>query len=120
VDFFILENGIYLMKGYRPGDIILAPFRLGNSTYSRPLVIIRVADDENLHVCPFTSRCPSDVPALECSIHHFKKGGLDLFEDSYILIHEVGTIHKKSIRTKKGTLEPDYFRTVLERVHLEL
>ncbi len=107
------------MKGCRPGDIILAPFRLGNSTYPRPLVILGVADDENLHVCPVTSRCPSDVPALECSIHHFQEGGIDLFEDSYILIHEVGTIRKKSIRTKKGTLELDYFRGVLERVRSE-
>lgn len=102
------------MKGCRPGDIIIAPFRLGNSTYPRPLVILDIADDENLHVCPVTSRCPSNVPAMECSIHHFQKGGLDLFEDSYILIHEAGTIRTKSIRTKKGTLEPDYFRSVLK------
>ena len=108
------------MKGCRPGDIILAPFRLGNSTYTRPLVILRVADDENLQVCPVTSRCPSNVPALECSIHHFQKGGLDLFEDSYILVHEVGIIRKKSIRAKKGTLESDYFREVLERVRSDL
>ena len=107
------------MKGCRPGDIIIAPFRLGNSTYPRPLVILDIADDENLHVCPVTSRCPSNVPALECFIHHFQKGGLDLFEDSYILVHEVRTINQKSIRTKKGTLEPDYFKEILERVNTD-
>ncbi|KAF1078841.1 type II toxin-antitoxin system PemK/MazF family toxin [Methanogenium sp. MK-MG] len=105
------------MKGCRPGDIILAPFRLGNSTYPRPLVILSVAEEGDMQVCPVTSRPPSDSPALECSIHHFREGGLDLFEDSYILIHKRGTISERSIRYKKGTLEPDYFRTVLENVH---
>ncbi|WFN35583.1 type II toxin-antitoxin system PemK/MazF family toxin [Methanogenium sp. S4BF] len=108
------------MKGCRPGDIILAPFRLGNSTYPRPLVILAIANDEDLQVCPVTSRRPSDTPAMECSIHHFQKGGLDLFEDSYILLHETGTIRKKSIRSKKGTLEPDYFTAVLERVRADI
>ncbi len=105
------------MKGCRPGDIILAPFRLGNSTYTRPLVILSVTEEGDMHVCPVTSRPPSDSPALECSIHHFREGGLDLFESSYILIHKQGTISERSIRHKKGTLEPDYFRTVLENVH---
>ncbi len=104
------------MIGCRPGDVILAPFRLGNTTYPRPLVILAMADDESLHVCPVTSRRPSDMPALECSIHHFQTGGLDLFEDSYILVHEIGIISNKSIRTKKGVLEPDYFSIVLECV----
>ena len=105
------------MKGYRPGDIILAPFRLGNSTYTRPLVILSVAENGEMQVCPVTSRPPSDGPALECSIHHFREGGLDLFEASYILINKQGTINERFIRHKKGTLERDYFRTVLENVH---
>jgi len=105
------------MKGCRPGDIILAPFHMGNSTYTRPLVILSMAEEGDIHVCPVSSRPPSDSPALECSIHHFREGGLDLFEASYILIHKHGTISERSIRHKKGTLEPDYFRTVLENVH---
>lgn len=104
------------MKGCRPGDIILAPFRLGNSTYPRPLVILAPAEEGDVQVCPVTSRRPSDKPAMECSLHHFREGGLDLFEDSYILVHETGTIREKTIRSKKGTLEEDYFRSVLERV----
>ncbi|GAB7015620.1 type II toxin-antitoxin system PemK/MazF family toxin [Methanogenium cariaci] len=102
------------MKGCRPGDIVLAPFRLGNSTYPRPLVILSVAEAEEMQVCPVTSRPPSGSPALACSLHHFREGGLDLFEDSYILVHKQGTIRERSIRYKKGTLESDYFRTVLE------
>ncbi len=105
------------MKGCRSGDIILASFRLGNSTYPRPLLILSVAEEGDMNVCPVTSRPPSDSPALECSIHDFKEGGLDLFEASYILIHKQGTINEKSIRHKKGTLEPDYFRTVMENIH---
>ena len=104
------------MKGCRPGDIILAPFRLGNTKYTRPLVILSVAEEGELYVCPVTSRRPADSPAIGCSIHNFREGGLDLFEDSYILTHKRGTINEQSIRHKKGTLEPDFFRTVLESV----
>ncbi|WAI01683.1 type II toxin-antitoxin system PemK/MazF family toxin [Methanogenium organophilum] len=105
------------MKGCRPGDVILAPFSLGNSTYPRPLVILSVTGEGTLLVCPFTSKRPIDKPAIACAIHDFHAGGLDLFEDSYILIHEQRTITERSVRHKKGTLEPDYFRTLLESAH---
>lgn len=102
------------MKGCKPGDVIIAPFRLGNSTYPRPLVILAVTVEGKLQVCPFTSRRPSDRPAFECAIHDFCEGGLDLFEDSYILIHEQRTITEQSVRHRKGTLETDYFGMLLE------
>ena len=67
-----------------------------------------------MQVCPFTSQRPSDSPAVACGIHDFREGGLDLFEDSYILIHEQQTITERSVRHKKGALDPEYFRTLLE------
>ena len=103
------------MKGCKPGDVVLAPFRLGNSTYTRPLVILSVAEDGSLQVCPFTSKHPSGTPAPACTIHDFQEGGLDLFAESYILIHERRNITERSVQYKKGTLEPDYFQTLLER-----
>lgn len=106
------------MKSCKPGDVILAPFRLGNSTYPRPLVILSVTGDATLRVCPFTSKRPANIPAIPCAIHDFCEGGLDLFDDSYILIHEQGKIKEQSVRRKKGTLEPDYFRTLLDCAHL--
>ena len=105
------------MKGCKPGDVILAPFCLGNSTYTRPLVILSVAKDDTLRVCPFTSKRPMDRPAIPCAIHDFCEGGLDLFDESYILIHEQRTITDHSVRHKKGTLEPEYFRTLQDSAH---
>lgn len=102
------------MKGCKPGDVVLAPFRLGNSTYPRPLVILSAAGEGRLLVCPFTSQRPTDKPAFACAIHDFSEGGLDLFKDSYILIHERKTITEQSVRHRKGTLEPDYFGMLLE------
>ena len=102
------------MKGCKPGDVILAPFCLGNSTYPRPLVILSVTKDELLQVCPFTSKRPMNAPAIPCAIHDFCDGGLDLFDDSYILIHEQRTITNHSVRYKKGTLEPEFFRALLD------
>lgn len=105
------------MKGCKPGDVILAPFCLGNSTYPRPLVVLSVKGDNTLQVCPITSKRPMNTPAVPCAIHDFCAGGLDLFDDSYILIHNQGTIPEHFVRHKKGTLEPDYFRTLLDCKH---
>lgn len=102
------------MKGCKPGDVILAPFHLGNSTYPRPLVILSVPGVDALLVCPFTSKHPMNTPAIPCTMHDFCEGGLDLFDDSYILIHEQRTITERSVRHKKGTLEPEYFRSLLD------
>jgi mRNA interferase MazF len=94
------------MGQYGKGDVLLASVALDERTppKTRPVVVIRTKEPGGLHICPVTSKPPSDAPSLPLSIDDFASGGLDLFGESYVMISRVLTIRSSDVIGKKGRL----------------
>ncbi len=103
------------MGSFRPGDVLLAPVRLGRNGAAkvRPVIVIGTGEDGMLFVCPVTSRPPGDAPAVPLGLNDFIEGGLDLFGESYILSTTICRIAVADVIGKKGHLRDDIVRTIL-------
>ncbi len=93
------------MGSFSAGDVVLATLRFGRSGYekTRPAVVA-AAEGNSLAVCPISSKAPSDAACIPLSLDDFSRGGLDLFDESYILTAHTITIRTVSVVAKKGTL----------------
>src|SRR5512145_959737 len=69
------------MGQYTCGDVLLASVALDSRTSpkTRPVVVIGTTTDGTIHICPVSSKPPTDAPSLPLTIDDFSKGGLDLF-----------------------------------------
>jgi len=94
------------MGQYVKGDVLLASVALDERTppKTRPVVVIRIKEPGGLHICPVTSKPPTDAPGLPLSIDDFANGGLDLFGESYVMTSRVLTIRSSDVIGKKGRL----------------
>lgn len=94
------------MGQYVKGDVLLASVALDERTppKTRPVIVIRIKEPGGLHICPVTSKPPTDAPCLPLSIDDFANGGLDLFGESYVMTSRVLTIRSSDVIGKKGRL----------------
>ncbi len=94
------------MGQYACGDVLLAPVALDDRTpnKTRPVIVVRSGDSGLLHICPVSSKPPSDAPCLPLTIDDFSSGGLDLFSESYIMTSRVLTLPTSAVIGKKGRL----------------
>lgn len=94
------------MGQYACGDVLLAPVALDDRTpkKTRPVIVVRSGDSGVLHVCPVSSKPPSDAPCIPLTIDDFSSGGLDLFSESYIMTSRVLTLAGSAVIGKKGRL----------------
>jgi mRNA interferase MazF len=94
------------MGQYVKGDVILVSVSLDDRTLPkvRPVVVIRMEETGCIHICPVSSKPPSDAPALQLTIDDFATGGLDLFGASYVMTSRVLTIRSGDVIGKKGRL----------------
>lgn len=97
------------MAQYSPGDVVLAPVRFGGGEGPkvRPAVVVGAERAGVLEVCPVSSRPPSDAPFVPIDLDDFVRGGLDLFEESYVLAAHLSTLRVREIRGKKGRLNAE-------------
>ncbi len=99
------------MSHYRPGDVVLAPVRFHRREESvkiRPAVVIEQQNDGRVIVCPVTSRQPDNSPHLTLGLDDFANGGLNLFEESYVLLSERTAVAVGLIAGKKGQLNAEW------------
>ena len=99
------------MSHYRPGDVVLAPVRFHRREESvkiRPAVVIEQQNDGRVIVCPVTSRQPDNSPHLTLGLDDFANGGLNLFEESYVLLSERTAVAVGLIAGKKGRLNAEW------------
>ncbi|NYT16641.1 MAG: type II toxin-antitoxin system PemK/MazF family toxin [Methanomicrobiales archaeon] len=96
------------MAHFRTGDVLLAPVQMGRhiTPKVRPVVVVGTGEDGVLFVCPVSSRPPSDAPAIPLGLDDFAEGGLDLFEESYILSTHICRVAVSDVIGKKGRLRP--------------
>lgn len=98
------------MGRYAEGDVLLASVALDDRMVpkARPVVVIHAEEGTGrVHICPVSSKPPSDSYGLPLSINDFADGGLDLFLDSYIMTSRVLTIRSSDVIAKKGRLTAD-------------
>jgi mRNA interferase MazF len=106
------------MGQYICGDVLLASVALDNRTAkkTRPVIVIRTDADGTVHICPVSSKPPTDAPSLPLTIDDFATGGLDLFSESYVMTSRITTIRSSEVIGKKGRLTPDSFQEIASRV----
>jgi mRNA interferase MazF len=94
------------MGQYVKGDVLLASVALDDRTQpkTRPVIVIRTEEPGRIHICPVSSKPPSDAPSLPLSIDDFATGGLDLFGESYVMTSRVLTLQTGAVIGKKGRL----------------
>ncbi len=96
------------MGRYLRGDVILAPvaFEERGGAKTRPAIVISAAENGEVQICPVSSRPPTDAPCIPISLDDFSEGGLDLFEESYVLTTRIRTIRSGEVVGKRGRLTP--------------
>jgi mRNA interferase MazF len=103
------------MGRFRTGDVLLAPVRMGRNITRkvRPVVVVGTGEDGVLFVCPVSSRPPSDAPSIPFGLDDFAEGGLDLFEESYILSTHICRVMVSDVIGRKGRLCPGIVDAIL-------
>ena len=84
------------MSHYIRGDVVIAPvaFEERNRAKTRPAVVIATGRNNEVYLCPVSSKPPSDASSVPISLDDFSEGGLDLFGESYVLTSRVFVIRK--------------------------
>jgi len=108
------------MTRYFPGDVVIASMDLRGpgGRKSRPAVVIGEAGKNRFLLCPVTSRRPENSDCLPLGLDDFEKGGLDLFEESYVLFSDAGIVEGRYIHGKRGHLASSVFLEISGRVRL--
>ncbi|MDO9035936.1 MAG: type II toxin-antitoxin system PemK/MazF family toxin [Methanoregula sp.] len=103
------------MGRYLPGDVILAPvaFEERGGAKTRPAIVISAAENGDVQICPVSSHPPTDAPCIPISLNDFSDGGLDLFEESYVLTTRIRTIRSGDIVGKRGRLTQECLALVI-------
>jgi mRNA-degrading endonuclease toxin of MazEF toxin-antitoxin module len=84
----------------------------------RPAVVIDTDSRGFVRICPVTSRIPYDSSNIPLELNDFEKGGLSLFDESYILISEISRVRKNEIAGKKGRLTEEKISIISSRIAL--
>ena len=106
------------MGKFAKGDVLLASVALYDRTSpkTRPVVVVRAEESGKIHVCPVSSKPPSDAPSLPVSIDDFSDGGLDLFAESYVMTSRVLCLRNGEVIGKRGRLTPEAIATITAQV----
>jgi mRNA interferase MazF len=108
------------MGKYAEGDVLLASVALDDRTLpkTRPVVVIRTEDSGRIHICPVSSKPPSDAPSIPLSIDDFSNGGLDLFAESYVMTSRVLCLRNGDVIGKRGRLARETIAAIATQVPL--
>ena len=102
------------MGHYHTGDILLAPIKIRHESVAkvRPVLVIGLDESGTLITVPISSHAPRDSAYIPLSLDDFADGGLDILDESYILIAHRCMVHPASVIGKKGRLSPDVFPNI--------
>lgn len=106
------------MGQYVKGDVLLASVALDDRTLpkTRPVVVIGTEEPGRIHICPVSSKPPSDAPSLPLSLSDFATGGLDLFSESYVMTSRVLIIRSGNVIGKNGRLTAESLAEITGRI----
>ena len=102
------------MGHYTRGDVVIAPvaFEERSGVKTRPAVVLATGKNNEVFICPISSKPPSDAPCVPISLDDFLKGGLDLFGESYVLTSRVRSIRSGEIIGKRGRLTEESITSI--------
>ena len=106
------------MGHYSRGDVVIAPvaFEERGGAKIRPAVVIGTTGQGDVYLCPVSSRPSSDAPSVPISLDDFSEGGLDLFDESYVLTSQVRRIRNGEVIGKRGRLTEESFTSIAIKV----
>ncbi len=106
------------MGHFARGDVIIAqvPCFGRNGAKLRPAVVVGTDRNNDLLVVPVSSQPSTDSPSLPLSLDDFLEGGLDMFNESYVLFSHVSTVHPRDVVGKRGRLTSEFIDQVVSRV----
>ncbi|MDD1700772.1 MAG: type II toxin-antitoxin system PemK/MazF family toxin [Methanoregula sp.] len=106
------------MGHYTRGDVVIVPLALEErgGAKTRPAVVIGTTAQGNVYVCPVSSKPSSDAPSVPISLDDFSEGGLDLFNESYVLTSQVRRIQNGEVIRKRGRLTEESFASIAIKI----
>lgn len=101
------------MSSYRQRDVVLAPFSFHkrDSIKVRPAIVLG-EESGDLLLAPCSRRKADSLPSITISLDDFEEGGLELFEDSVVLVAHQAHVPKRKIISKKGRLTMEAFERI--------
>jgi mRNA interferase MazF len=101
------------MGHYTRGDVVLAPVAIEerSGAKTRPAVVIR-GENNDVFLCPISSKPATDTPCIPISLGDFSDGGLDLFSESYVLTSRISRIPVGRVVGKRGRLTEETITAV--------
>ncbi len=107
------------MSEYFTGDVVLASVYLGpgSDIKVRPAVVMGDCGRDKVKICPITSRTPREGPVITIELDDFDKGGLSLFEESYLIISQNVSVRKSEIVGKKGKLRAEKIAEIRKAIN---
>jgi len=104
------------MSSYRQRDVVLAPFSFypGDAPKVRPAIVLS-EESGDLLLAPCSRRLPESLSAITIDLDDFEMGGLELFEESVVLVAHQAKIPKRRIISKKGRLTREAFERIMNK-----
>ena len=104
------------MEGFVKGDIIVVdfPFSSLKESKRRPVLIIKIPKGDDVIVNQITGSSHEKSVEIKVEKKDFKEGNLK--RESFIRIDKIGSVEKSLISYKIGSLKPEKFKEIIERV----
>lgn len=104
------------MEGLVKGDIIVIdfPFSSLKESKRRPVLILKVPKGGDVIVNQITSSSYEKPVEIKIENKDFKQGSLK--RESFIRIDKIGSIEKSLIKYKIGSLKPEKFKEILDKI----
>jgi mRNA interferase MazF len=106
------------MGHYKRGDVVIAPvaFEDRNGIKTRPAVVIATGSNNEVYVCPVSSKPSFDAPSVPITLDDFSEGGLDLFGESYVMTSRIRVIRSGEVIGKRGRLTEESISSITIQV----
>jgi mRNA interferase MazF len=106
------------MSHFQKGDMIIGSvsFEERSGPKVRPCIVVAAGDNNVLFVCPVSSRPSYDECSVPLSILDFYTGGLDMFEESYVLPSRVLKIKSGDVLGKRGRLSDQCILRIIKEI----
>ncbi|MBU2616948.1 MAG: type II toxin-antitoxin system PemK/MazF family toxin [Nanoarchaeota archaeon] len=104
------------MEGLVKGDVIVIdfPFSSLKESKRRPVLILKVPKGGDIIVNQITGSSYEKSVEIKIENNNFKQGSLK--RESFVRIDKIGSIEKTLIKYKVGSLKPEKFNEIIDRV----
>ncbi len=104
------------MEGLVKGDIIVIdfPFSSLKESKRRPVLILKIPKGKDVIVNQITGSSYEKSVEIKIENKDFKRGNLK--RESFIRIDKIGSIEKSLIKYKIGSLKPEKFKEIVNKV----